>query len=85
MIQVQYQQHQNNNGSDIQVEILECIKHQRQVEEEEYNGNIFGIQFAILVPMKKRINKDCSDKLEKLHEKRNYRYDAKSECRKYRP
>ena len=85
MIKVQYQQHQNNNGSNIQVKVFECIKHQCQVKEEEYNGNIFRIQFAILVPMKKRVNKDCSDKLEKLDKKWNYRYDTKSECRKHRP
>ena len=85
MIQVQYQQHQNNNCCHIQVKVFKCIKHQCQIKEEEYNGNIFRIQFAILVPMKKRINKDCSDKLNKLDEKWNYRYKTKPECRKYRP
>ena len=49
---IQYQQHQNHDGRNIEVQILKRVKHQRQIEEEEDNRDITSIQFAILVPMK---------------------------------
>ena len=68
MRKVQYKQHQNHYGGDIQIQIFKRVKHECQVKEEEYNRNIFGIQFAILIPMKEWVNKDRSDKLEELDE-----------------
>lgn len=57
MCKVQYKQHQYNNGCNIQVQILKCVKHQCQIEEKEDNWDIFGIEITILIPVKEWVNK----------------------------
>ena len=37
MRQIQYKQHQYHYCGNINIQVLECVKHERQIKEEEYN------------------------------------------------
>ena len=85
MRKIQYKQHQNHNRRNIQIEVLECIKHKRQIKEEEDDRNILRIQLPILIPVKEWINKQGPYKLEELDKVRNNRDYTYSKCSKQRP
>ena len=82
MRKIQYKQHQNHNRRNIQIEVLECIKHKRQIKEEEDDRNILRIQLPILIPVKEWINKQGPYKLEELNKVRNNRDYTYSKCSK---
>jgi hypothetical protein len=67
MRKIQYKQHENHNRSNIQIEVLKCIKHKCKIKEEEDNRYILRIQLAILIPVKEWINKQSPYKLEELN------------------